>query len=132
MEVGVYIGCCWLYYLYSILVSALQTLKNALSLPLRLGWNGDPCVPQEHPWSGADCHFDSNSSKWFIDGLYFLDPWLIFILFHFLNILRVMIASYVMSYLLFIFYLFELKSTSPQLSKLYTVTEMMQQLPYVL
>ncbi|KAF3968362.1 hypothetical protein CMV_007737 [Castanea mollissima] len=50
-------------------VIALQTLKNALSLPLRLGWNGDPCVPQEHPWSGADCHFDSNSSKWFIDGL---------------------------------------------------------------
>lgn len=43
-----------------------------------------------------------------------------------------MIASYAMSYLLFIFYLFELKSTSPQLSKLYTVTEMMQQLPYVL
>uniref|UniRef100_A0A2N9E6X6 Malectin-like domain-containing protein n=1 Tax=Fagus sylvatica TaxID=28930 RepID=A0A2N9E6X6_FAGSY len=50
-------------------VSALQTLKKALGLPLRLGWNGDPCVPQEHPWSGADCHFDSTSSKWFIDGL---------------------------------------------------------------
>lgn len=33
-----------------------------------------------------------------------------------------MIASYVMSYLFFIFYLFQLKTTSPQLSKLYTVT----------
>lgn len=43
-----------------------------------------------------------------------------------------MIASYVMPYLLFIFYLFELKTTSPQLSKFYTATEMMQQLPYVL
>lgn len=50
-------------------VRALQTLKSALGLPLRLGWNGDPCVPQQHPWSGADCQFDKNTSKWFIDGL---------------------------------------------------------------
>lgn len=50
-------------------VRALQSLKSALSLPLRFGWNGDPCVPQEHPWNGADCHFDKTSSKWFIDGL---------------------------------------------------------------
>lgn len=52
-----------------ILVSALQTLKSALGLPLRFGWNGDPCVPQQHPWSGADCQFDKTSSKWVIDGL---------------------------------------------------------------
>ncbi|KAG2687661.1 hypothetical protein I3843_09G062700 [Carya illinoinensis] len=49
-------------------VRALQTLKKALGLPLRLGWNGDPCVPQQHPWSGADCQF-SSSGKWVIDGL---------------------------------------------------------------
>ncbi|KAJ4830562.1 Receptor-like protein 4 [Turnera subulata] len=50
-------------------VRALQTLKSALGLPLRFGWNGDPCVPQQHPWTGADCHFDRNGSRWFIDGL---------------------------------------------------------------
>ncbi|KAK3023032.1 hypothetical protein RJ639_044822 [Escallonia herrerae] len=51
-------------------VRALQKLKSALGLPLRFGWNGDPCVPQLHPWSGADCQFDRTSSKWVIDGLY--------------------------------------------------------------
>nr|DAD21014.1 TPA_asm: hypothetical protein HUJ06_022477 [Nelumbo nucifera] len=50
-------------------VGALQKLKNALGLPLRFGWNGDPCVPQQHPWSGVDCQFDRISAKWFIDGL---------------------------------------------------------------
>lgn len=50
-------------------VRALQKLKSALGLPLRFGWNGDPCVPQQHPWSGADCQFDQSTSKWFIDGL---------------------------------------------------------------
>ncbi|XP_059670680.1 receptor-like protein 4 isoform X2 [Cornus florida] len=50
-------------------VKAMQTLKKALGLPLRFGWNGDPCVPQQHPWSGADCQFDSTRSKWFIEGL---------------------------------------------------------------
>lgn len=50
-------------------VRGLQSLKNALGLPLRLGWNGDPCVPQQHPWSGADCQFDKTSNKWVIDGI---------------------------------------------------------------
>ncbi|KAJ8761376.1 hypothetical protein K2173_001506 [Erythroxylum novogranatense] len=50
-------------------VRALQALRDALALPLRFGWNGDPCVPQQHPWSGVDCQFDRASSKWFIDGL---------------------------------------------------------------
>ncbi|EEF50832.1 receptor-like protein 4 [Ricinus communis] len=50
-------------------VRALQTLKSALGLPLRFGWNGDPCVPQQHPWTGADCQFDRTISKWVIDGL---------------------------------------------------------------
>ncbi|XP_010549347.1 PREDICTED: probable LRR receptor-like protein kinase At1g51890 [Tarenaya hassleriana] len=50
-------------------VSALQKLKTSLGLPSRFGWNGDPCVPQQHPWSGADCQFDKNNSRWFIDGL---------------------------------------------------------------
>ncbi|KAM5588169.1 receptor-like protein 4 [Rosa sericea] len=50
-------------------VKALQTLKTTLGLPVRLGWNGDPCVPQQHPWSGADCQLDRNSNKWVIDGL---------------------------------------------------------------
>ncbi|KAE8719939.1 hypothetical protein F3Y22_tig00109924pilonHSYRG00095 [Hibiscus syriacus] len=50
-------------------VRALQALKKALGLPTRFGWNGDPCVPKEHPWSGADCHFDKSGNNWFIDGL---------------------------------------------------------------
>ncbi|XP_031279385.1 receptor-like protein 4 [Pistacia vera] len=50
-------------------VRALQTLKNSLGLPHRLGWNGDPCVPKQHPWRGADCQFDKTSNKWVIDGL---------------------------------------------------------------
>ncbi|KAK1281648.1 hypothetical protein QJS10_CPB22g00237 [Acorus calamus] len=48
-------------------VRVLLTLKNSLGLPLRFGWNGDPCVPQQHPWSGADCQFSDGS--WVIDGL---------------------------------------------------------------
>lgn len=50
-------------------VSALQSLKKALQLPHRLGWNGDPCVPPQHPWNGADCRFDSAKKRWYIDGL---------------------------------------------------------------
>lgn len=51
-------------------VRALQALKGALGLPVRLGWNGDPCVPPQHPWSGADCQYDKTSNKWVIDGMY--------------------------------------------------------------
>lgn len=51
------------------LVRVLQTLKKALGLPPRFGWNGDPCVPQEHPWTGADCQLDRSSRKWVINGL---------------------------------------------------------------
>lgn len=54
-------------------VKALQNLKTSLGLPRRFGWNGDPCVPQQHPWSGVDCHFDRKIVKWVIDGLYFLN-----------------------------------------------------------
>ncbi|CAN6183476.1 unnamed protein product [Urochloa humidicola] len=50
-------------------VSALRTLKGSLGLPLRFGWNGDPCVPQQHPWSGVDCQFDNTKGNWVIDGL---------------------------------------------------------------
>ncbi|KAK7319717.1 hypothetical protein RJT34_04442 [Clitoria ternatea] len=50
-------------------VRALQTLKKALGLPPRFGWNGDPCVPQQHPWSGVDCQLDKSSGNWVIDGL---------------------------------------------------------------
>lgn len=50
-------------------VRALQALKGALGLPVRLGWNGDPCVPPQHPWSGADCQYDKTSNKWVIDGI---------------------------------------------------------------
>ncbi|XP_043808555.1 receptor-like protein 4 isoform X3 [Manihot esculenta] len=50
-------------------VRALQAVKGALGLPLRFGWNGDPCVPQQHPWSGADCQYDRTSNRWVIDGL---------------------------------------------------------------
>lgn len=54
-------------------VKALQKLKSSLGLPLRFGWNGDPCVPEQHPWSGVDCQYDRNISKHVIDGLYVLD-----------------------------------------------------------
>ncbi|MCH95265.1 receptor-like protein kinase [Trifolium medium] len=50
-------------------VMALQTLKKALGLPPRFGWNGDPCVPQQHPWTGVDCQLDKSSGNWVIDGL---------------------------------------------------------------
>ncbi|CAH9081291.1 unnamed protein product [Cuscuta epithymum] len=50
-------------------VRALQKLKGALGLPLRLGWNGDPCAPQQHPWSGTDCLLDKASNRWVIDGI---------------------------------------------------------------
>ncbi|XP_061371465.1 receptor-like protein 4 [Gastrolobium bilobum] len=50
-------------------VKALQTLRTALGLPPRFGWNGDPCVPQQHPWSGVDCQLDKSSGSWVIDGL---------------------------------------------------------------
>ncbi|KAK4340592.1 hypothetical protein RND71_039093 [Anisodus tanguticus] len=50
-------------------VKALQSLKLALGLPRRFGWNGDPCFPQQHPWSGVDCQFDKTSNNWVIDGL---------------------------------------------------------------
>ncbi|KAL9234042.1 hypothetical protein vseg_008960 [Gypsophila vaccaria] len=53
----------------SVEVDALGSLKKSLQLPSRLGWNGDPCVPQQHPWTGADCQFDSAKNRWFIDGL---------------------------------------------------------------
>ena len=51
------------------LVTALQLLKKALQLPDRLGWNGDPCSPQQHPWNGADCRYDSTKGSWYIGGL---------------------------------------------------------------
>ncbi|KHG07085.1 hypothetical protein F383_33781 [Gossypium arboreum] len=49
-------------------VRALQSLKKSLGLPNRFGWNGDPCVPKEHPWSGADCHFDKSGRKCGLDN----------------------------------------------------------------
>ncbi|MBA0800147.1 hypothetical protein Gohar_010599 [Gossypium harknessii] len=67
-------GITFCYYLYGFasMTSAdclFCALKKSLGLPNRFGWNGDPCVPKEHPWSGADCHFDKSGGKWFIDGL---------------------------------------------------------------
>ncbi|KAL6574017.1 Receptor-like protein 4 [Orobanche hederae] len=50
-------------------IRALHKLKDALGLPLRFGWNGDPCAPEQHPWSGIDCQYDTNISKHVIDGL---------------------------------------------------------------
>ncbi|KAK8472526.1 hypothetical protein PHAVU_002G230800 [Phaseolus vulgaris] len=50
-------------------VSALQALKKALRLPPRFGWNGDPCVPPQHPWSGVDCQLNKSRGSWIIDGL---------------------------------------------------------------
>ncbi|GER36436.1 leucine-rich repeat family protein [Striga asiatica] len=50
-------------------IRALHRIKDALGLPLRLGWNGDPCVPEQHPWSGVNCQYDRNISKHVIDGL---------------------------------------------------------------
>ncbi|KAK4438153.1 Receptor-like protein 4 [Sesamum alatum] len=49
--------------------SSFAKLKSTLGLPLRLGWNGDPCVPEQHPWSGVDCQYDRSIRKHVIDGL---------------------------------------------------------------
>lgn len=50
-------------------VWALQSMKHSLSLPARLGWNGDPCVPQVHAWDGVNCEFDGAFGTWFISGV---------------------------------------------------------------
>ncbi|KFK38399.1 hypothetical protein AALP_AA3G108000 [Arabis alpina] len=52
-------------------VIVLQLLKKALRVPSRTGWNGDPCVPQQHPWNGVHCQLDGNGkqTRWFIDAL---------------------------------------------------------------
>ncbi|KAL8140244.1 hypothetical protein V2J09_006265 [Rumex salicifolius] len=50
-------------------INAMQSVRKSLQLPRRLGWNGDPCVPQQHPWIGADCQFDDVKGIWYIDGL---------------------------------------------------------------
>lgn len=69
------VNCRWCVFdlarrLSVFTVGALQKMRKALGLPSRFGWNGDPCVPPQHPWSGADCQLDKNTSRWFIDGLY--------------------------------------------------------------
>ncbi|KAL3693185.1 hypothetical protein R1sor_006836 [Riccia sorocarpa] len=48
-------------------VWALNALKSPLGIPSRMGWIGDPCVPQEHPWDGIACTLDDDS--WVIEGL---------------------------------------------------------------
>ncbi|KAL2634675.1 hypothetical protein R1flu_006154 [Riccia fluitans] len=48
-------------------VWTLNALKSPLGIPSRMGWIGDPCVPQEHPWDGIDCALDNGN--WLIDGL---------------------------------------------------------------
>lgn len=50
-------------------VWALQRMKQNLELPGRLGWNGDPCIPQVHAWYGVNCEFDATAGAWFINGL---------------------------------------------------------------
>ncbi|XP_073311797.1 receptor-like protein 4 isoform X1 [Primulina huaijiensis] len=50
-------------------IRTLQRLKSALGLPPRFGWNGDPCVPQQHPWNGVDCQYDRTLRKHVIVGL---------------------------------------------------------------
>ncbi|CAM6108557.1 unnamed protein product [Calypogeia fissa] len=50
-------------------VWALQAMKPNLGIPPRMGWIGDPCVPQQHPWDGIDCRNDNVQQLWLIDGL---------------------------------------------------------------
>ncbi|XP_024362217.1 receptor-like protein 4 isoform X2 [Physcomitrium patens] len=50
-------------------VWALQSMKQGLELPSRVGWNGDPCIPQLHAWYGVNCEFDAAVGTWFITGL---------------------------------------------------------------
>ncbi|KAG0561915.1 hypothetical protein KC19_9G103000 [Ceratodon purpureus] len=50
-------------------VWALQRMKQNLELPARLGWNGDPCIPQVHAWYGVNCEFEATVGAWFINGL---------------------------------------------------------------
>lgn len=59
----------------SVIVKALQSLKKALGLPLRIGWNGDPCVPQQYPWTGVDCEYNHKTKSWVIDGMYTINTY---------------------------------------------------------
>jgi hypothetical protein len=52
-----------------VAVWALQSMKQNLDLPGRLGWNGDPCIPQVHAWYGVNCEFEATVGTWFINGL---------------------------------------------------------------
>ncbi|KAG6557176.1 hypothetical protein Mapa_001103 [Marchantia paleacea] len=50
-------------------VWALKALKYPMGIPSRMGWIGDPCVPQEHPWDGIACKLDYGQKSWLISGL---------------------------------------------------------------
>ncbi|KAL8268871.1 hypothetical protein R6Q59_002669 [Mikania micrantha] len=43
--------------------SAMQSLKESLRVPERLGWNGDPCAPTNwDAWEGVICHPNKDES----------------------------------------------------------------------
>ena len=54
---------------FSGAVWALQGVKEDLQLAPRLGWNGDPCVPVMHTWSGVTCSFDSAAGAWEVTAM---------------------------------------------------------------
>ncbi|CAA7030776.1 unnamed protein product [Microthlaspi erraticum] len=49
--------------------NGLKELKKALGVPSLLGWNGDPCAPVQHSWSGVKCENGKNRSTWVIATL---------------------------------------------------------------
>lgn len=44
--------------------AAMHALKNALNVPERMGWNGDPCAPTEwDAWEGVTCNLAADGSS---------------------------------------------------------------------
>ncbi|KAI4379165.1 hypothetical protein MLD38_005496 [Melastoma candidum] len=44
-------------------VTAMRALKDALRIPERMGWNGDPCAPKSwDAWEGVTCHLNQNKT----------------------------------------------------------------------
>jgi len=59
---------CW-----DLLIAALamHALKQSLSIPERMGWNGDPCAPTVwDAWQGVTCNLAADGSSLIITQMY--------------------------------------------------------------
>lgn len=63
-----WLGMCW-----DLLNAALamHALKQSLSIPERMGWNGDPCAPTVwDAWQGVTCNLAADGSSLIITQMY--------------------------------------------------------------